>query len=259
MVHMPVNRKKSPEPWSSEELKNPHGREDKAQKVQAMFNAIAGRYDLANTVISFGQAGGWRKTLVRMIRDRGGRTERILDLCCGTGDMMKLMAEEFPSAKIYGADFAVKMLQRIKSEFPCLGADALEMPFSDQTFDLVTCAFGLRNYQNLETGLQEIHRVLRPGGVLGVLEFQPPGGRWGGFFFNLYFNRILPILGALVTGGGRTRAYEYLPRSVSSWYGGNFLIELMRKNGFQEIQVRKLCFGAVWALTAKKGDSINEA
>ncbi len=252
MVRMLLNNQKSPESWSREELKDPHGREDKAQKVQTMFNAIAERYDLANTVISFGQAGGWRKKLVQMIQDRGGKPERVLDLCCGTGDMMKLMAEEFSSAKIYGADFAVKMLRRIKTEFSCLGADAMQMPFSGEAFDLVTCAFGLRNFQNLETGLQEIHRVLRPGGMLGVLEFQPPEGRWGGFFFNLYFNRILPILGDLVTGGDGTRAYEYLPRSVSSWYGGNFLIELMMKNGFKEIQVRKRCFGAVWAMTAKK-------
>lgn len=253
------NNVRKPESWSNEELKDPHGREDKAQKVQAMFNAIARRYDLANTVISFGQAGGWRKTLAKMIRERPGRPERVLDLCCGTGDMMKLMARVFPGAKIFGADFAVKMLERIKwksksksKRFPCVAADALQMPFAHGQFDLVTCTFGLRNFQTLETGLQEIHRVLRPGGTLAVLEFQPPVGRLGGFFFNLYFHRILPILGTLVTASRKTGAYEYLPRSVSSWYGGNFLIELMAKKGFHDIQVQTLCFGTVWAVTAKK-------
>jgi demethylmenaquinone methyltransferase / 2-methoxy-6-polyprenyl-1,4-benzoquinol methylase len=255
MEHMSPNNARKPESWSNEELKDPHGREDKALKVQAMFNAIAGRYDLANTVISFGRAGGWRKNLLRMIRTQTGRPECILDLCCGTGDMMKLMARDYPWAKIYGADFAIKMLERIKNKskkFSCVAADALQMPFLDGQFDLITCTFGLRNFQTLETGLQEIHRVLRPGGVLAVLEFQPPQGRLDGFFFNLYFHRILPILGALVTASRKTRAYEYLPRSVSSWYGGNFLIELMAKNGFQDIQVQTLCFGTVWAVTAKK-------
>lgn len=238
--------------WTAAALQDPHGQTDKAQRVRAMFNAIARRYDRANAVISFGQAGRWRRALVGMVRDRGVRPRRILDVCCGTGDMTELFADAFPGATILGVDFAEKMLRAARGKPACVAGDAMSLPVTDSAFDLVSCTFGVRNFQSLEAGLREMYRVLRPGGVLGVLEFQPPKGAVTGALFSLYFNRVLPVLGSWVTGSRGTGAYTYLPRSVQCWYDGKFLIELMTVIGWREIVVRPLCLGAVWAVTARK-------
>lgn len=247
--------------WTVESLRDPHRQVDKAKRVQAMFDAISRRYDLANTLISFGQDQRWRKKLVRMIAERDTLPERILDLCCGTGSMMKPLKRQFPQAKILGADFSVRMLHYLRKSFVkdsevkpviCLAADALAMPFADNSFGLLTCTFGLRNFQSLETGLLEIYRILRPGGILAVLEFQPPRVRVMGILFNFYFNHILPLIGSLVTGAARSGAYKYLPQSVRSWYDGNDFIKLMEATGFKNIRVCNICFGAVWAVTSEK-------
>jgi len=239
--------------WSPEELVCPHEQADKGQKVQAMFNAIARRYDLANSVISFGQAGRWRKALADMIVSDPQIDPRvILDLGCGTGAMMDVLSRKFPQARVHGADFAVQMLQQVEKTRPCVAADAMRLPFCENSFDLITCTFGVRNFQSLETGMREIYRVLRPGGLFAVLEFQPPANRILGPLFNIYFHRILPLLGSAVTLSFRTRAYRYLPQSVKSWYNGNLVLKLMQESGFRRVRVRTLCLGVVWAFTAVK-------
>ncbi len=237
--------------WSKQELEDPHRAADKARKVQAMFNAIAYRYDLANTVISFGQAGRWRRCLADMAA-KTADIHTILDLCCGTGAMMDVLSRRFPRAGIFGVDFAVEMLRASGQRHPCAAADALHLPFPDGRFDLLSCVFGLRNLESLECGLREIHRVLRPGGTVAVLEFQTPKSGVLRPFFNAYFQHVLPVIGSLSTFSFRLGAYEYLPRSVKSWYDGDFLIKLFQTTGFARVCVRKLCLGAVWAVTAVK-------
>jgi demethylmenaquinone methyltransferase/2-methoxy-6-polyprenyl-1,4-benzoquinol methylase len=251
-------RNKTDEPvWSPETLRDPHGQDDKARKVQRMFDAIARRYDLANTIISFGQAGLWRKRLIRMVRESSPSPGRILDLCCGTGAMTTLLLKAFPQARTVGADFSrnmVKIARKKRQDCPAryVCGDGLTLPFESDTFDMVTCVFGLRNYQSLETGLKEIQRTLRNGGMLAVLEFQPPSVRGFRSIFHFYFKRILPLLGDLVSGGGKIGAYEYLPQSVDRWYDIQTVLKMMRDCGLKELRVRKMCFGSVWAIVAEK-------
>ena len=189
-----------------------------------------------------------------MIAKEIPQPRRILDLCCGTGAMMNLLCGKFPNAKITGGDFAVNMLKIIdkNKKFTNAAADAMFLPFKSSCFDVLSCTFGLRNFQSLEKGLGEIYRVIKPEGIVAVLEFQKPGKKIFGFLFNIYFTRILPIIGALVGKDSGSRAYEYLPSSVRSWHDCEFMIKLMHQTGFKDVRVRELCFGAVLAITAKR-------
>lgn len=170
----------------------------------------------------------------------------MLDLCCGTGDMtLALQRDSNPSSKILGADFSHAMLQRAadktrKMSLRWLEADALQLPFADNSFDLVTSAFGFRNLANYDAGLREIFRVLRPGGEFGILDFSEPKGVMGSLY-RIYFKHVLPAIGTWISGV--KGPYAYLPASVERFPTPEEMLERMRKAGFRETSWERYTFG----------------
>ena len=202
-----------------------------AQAVQRMFDSIAPRYDLLNHLLSANVDRLWWRKTARRFRAVLGRPEAaVLDICCGTGDLTMALLKLRPrgARPILAADFARGMLQRGAQKFAALGArnsnstpcaipieaDALHLPLPSGSLDLVVTAFGFRNLANYEAGLREYHRVLKPGGQLGILEFSEPDGLIGAAYA-LYFRRILPAIGRVICG--RNGPYNYLPSSVGAF------------------------------------------
>jgi demethylmenaquinone methyltransferase/2-methoxy-6-polyprenyl-1,4-benzoquinol methylase len=183
---------------------------------------------------------------------------RVLDLCCGTGDLAFSFRREAPSgAEIIGADFAPEMLIRARAKAAAAGAavefveaDALHLPFADASFDLVSCAFGFRNLANYERGLQEILRVLKPGGAVGILEFAEPPGEVFGACYRFYFRHILPFLGGMISGNAS--AYSYLPSSVSKFPSPEDLNSQFERAGFSDVRFERWTGGIVTLHTGRK-------
>jgi len=217
-----------------------------AKAVREMFSGIAGRYDLLNHLLSLNIDKRWRKIVadeMRIILERPGAV--VLDVACGTGDLT-LELRRGAKAAVIGTDFCRPMLavaQQKESDLsvPYVEADALRLPFSDATFDALTIAFGLRNLADVRGGLSELLRVLKPGGGMFVLEFSDPVVPGFKQLFNLYFSRILPFIGGLVSGS--RGAYEYLPDSVSKFPGQLELAAMMESVGFANIAFRNLTGG----------------
>ena len=239
---------------------------ESAARVRDMFGDIAPRYDLLNHLLSFSLDNKWRRKTAEKFRRVYRRTDaRILDLCCGTGDLAFALEEERvdvirdPTAHrvpIIGCDFAYPMVERARKKARAeshstvfVNADAMSMPFPDASFDLVTTAFGFRNLSNYERGLLEIARVLKPGGRLAILEFSEPGNSAMATLFRFYFKRILPLVGGILSGNGA--AYAYLPRSVSRFPSPRELSALMAKAGFTDIRYEAWNFGSVVLHTAR--------
>lgn len=238
----------------------PEGTQDQAsaaRAVQEMFSAIAPRYDLLNHVLSFNIDRWWWWRTARtfaMILSRSDAS--VLDLCCGTGDMAFALRRQAGASgvAIVGADFAHPMLERAlqKSDGNSprwVEADALNLPFADASFDLVTSAFGFRNLADYDAGLREIVRVLRPGGELGILECAEPGGAIGKLY-GIYFRRVLPAVGTAVS---RVKgAYAYLPASVGRFPEPVELIGRMKQAGFGEASWTPYTFGTAGLFRGKK-------
>lgn len=227
-----------------------------ARAVREMFTAIAPRYDLLNHVLSFNVDKLWWRRAARTFREVLARPgARALDLCCGTGDMaFALRRAALPAAPaILGADFSHTMLRlaREKSEgaLPVAEADALKLPFPDASFDLVTSAFGFRNLVDYDAGLREIHRVLRPGGEAGILDFGQPKGLFGALYA-FYFRRILPKVGTLISGV--RGPYAYLPASVTRFPSPGQMLERMRAAGFAEVSWTPYTLGIAGLYRGKK-------
>ena len=219
-----------------------------ARAVREMFTSIAPRYDLLNHVLSFNVDRLWWRRVARTFAAILARPDgRVLDLCCGTGDMAFALqrAALKSGASIFGADFSHSMLQRAyeKSNGPSprwVEADALNLPFSDEQFDLVTAAFGFRNLANYDDGLREILRVLRPGGECGILDFGEPQGIVGQAY-RVYFRRVLPVIGTAISGV--RGPYAYLPASVARFPTPAEMLERMRHEGFQQASWTPYTFG----------------
>ncbi|MBP7295351.1 MAG: ubiquinone/menaquinone biosynthesis methyltransferase [Acidobacteria bacterium] len=223
-----------------------------------MFAGIAHRYDLLNHLLSLGTDIRWRRAAVRRWASRlpAGRPE-LLDLCCGTGDLARLMARFGP---VTGCDFCLPMLARGRDKLRrrahrghaiCLAAgDALELPFPDGCFDGLMVAFGVRNFADLDAGLREMRRVLRPGGVAGILEFSQPTLPVFRPLFLFYFHRVLPALGRLVSGRGG--AYRYLPESVAAFPDTPTFAAQLEAAGFRDVVWRRYTCGVAALHTARR-------
>jgi demethylmenaquinone methyltransferase/2-methoxy-6-polyprenyl-1,4-benzoquinol methylase len=212
-----------------------------------MFAGIAGRYDLLNHLLSGNVDKCWRRLVARALQPSLVEGARVLDVACGTGDLSLVLAAA-GEAHVVGLDFCRPMLEiaRRKAEtgsraIPFVEGDALRLPFADETFDVVTIAFGLRNLAGVAEGLSELRRILRPEGRIAVLEFSTPVLPGFRALFHFYFTRVLPRLGGLVSGS--RGAYEYLPDSVSRFPDQKRLAELMREAGFAEVNYRNLTGG----------------
>jgi demethylmenaquinone methyltransferase/2-methoxy-6-polyprenyl-1,4-benzoquinol methylase len=209
-----------------------------------MFSGIAGRYDLLNHVLSVNIDKRWRRNVRAKLADiLADENAVILDVACGTGDL-SIELQTNAKARVVGTDFCRPMLtvaQEKAGSIPFVEGDAMQLSFAENSFDAVTIAFGLRNLSNFQNGLIELHRVLKPGGKLVVLEFSAPivPGFRGAFKF--YFSNILPRIGGLVSG--ERGAYEYLPASVSKFPDQKALAEMMQETGFKDVSFDNLTGG----------------
>jgi demethylmenaquinone methyltransferase/2-methoxy-6-polyprenyl-1,4-benzoquinol methylase len=224
--------------------------QEAANWVRGMFGRVAHRYDLANHLLSFNIDRHWRAHTVRRVRPILERQDaRVLDICCGTGDLV-LALEHGCRTTILGSDFCHPMLMSARTKIGhrraravVFESDALRLPVRDASLDLLTVAFGFRNLANYEAGLREIRRVLRPGGMAAILEFSQPPNRLFAALYNFYSRRILPLIGGALSGS--RDAYTYLPESVRSFPSASQLAEDMRRCGFSNVSFEYLTGGIV--------------
>ena len=229
-----------------------------AQSVQSMFDAIAGRYDLLNHLLSGGLDQYWWRRAARAVRGVLSREDaRIVDLCCGTGDMTLALLRHrrgtSSTAPILAVDFSHQMLARGSTKFNgkniyAVEADALHLPLQADSIDLISTAFGFRNLSNYEQGLAELFRVLRPGGEITILECNQPVGPVG-TLYNLYFKRVLPRIGGWVSD---RNAYAYLPTSVERFPRPPRMLEMMRAAGFESARWTSYTFGVAGLYQGRK-------
>jgi len=210
-----------------------------AAEVRSMFDAIARVYDPMNRILTAGLDGRWRRRTAETVVRAG---DRVLDACCGTGDLA--LADQRAGGTVTGLDFSERMLERARrksASVEWVQGDALALPFPDASFDAATVGFGVRNVVDLERGLAELRRVLRPGGRLGVLDITTPRGVLRPFY-SVWFDRIVPLLGKALPGGS---AYTYLPASVRRFPGAPELAGLIRAAGFDQVEYRLFAGGIV--------------
>ena len=222
-------------------------RDSAARAIRQMFSDIAPRYDLLNHLLSANIDKLWWRRTARTFSHILARPDaKVLDLCCGTGDMAFALRRQGNGAKITGADFSHTMLVLARRKnsgsrnIEWIEADALNLPFVDQNFDLVTSAFGFRNLADYDSGLREILRVLRPGGECGILEFGEPKGILGRFY-NFYFKSVLPRIGKMISGN--SGAYSYLPASVERFPQPDEMLSRMNRAGFRDPKWMPYTFG----------------
>jgi demethylmenaquinone methyltransferase / 2-methoxy-6-polyprenyl-1,4-benzoquinol methylase len=223
--------------------------QEAARWVRGMFGRVAHRYDLANHLLSFNIDRYWRAHTVRRTREVLRRPEAcVLDICCGTGDLVLALAKE--GRPVLGSDFCHPMLVaarekigRRRASAVLFESDALALPLRNASLDLITVAFGFRNLANYQSGLLEMRRVLRPGGMAAILEFtQPPNAAFAALY-NLYARRVLPWIGGLISGS--RDAYTYLPESVRKFPVAPELAAMMRRAGFADVSFEYLTGGIV--------------
>lgn len=228
----------------------------KKEQVTMMFDRIAFRYDLMNRLLSFGIDVGWRKRILTILKPV--QPKIILDVATGTADVAIQLAALHPE-QITGIDISTEMLQlgqqklkekKLESQITLLQADAENLPFEDNKFDAITVAFGVRNFEHLEKGLQELNRVLKNDGTLVVLEFSRPKQFPFKQLFSFYFTYICPVLGQWITKD--KMAYTYLHRSVAAFPDGKKFTDLLLKNGFTSTQCIPLTFGISSIYSGKK-------
>ena len=214
-----------------------------------MFGTIARRYDLANHTLSCGTDFYWRKCAANMVAS--WRPGKIVDLATGTGDLALALQKKLPDAEVTGVDFVPEMLElaQRKGVRKTILADAMQLPFSDGSFDCVTIAFGLRNMENWGGALAEMSRVLGRDGHLLVLEFSLPTRSIARAIYRLYLHRCLPLLGSLLTR--KKSAYDYLGDSIEEFPSGRAMLDLIEASGFRHATLQPLSYGIATIYTAE--------
>ena len=247
--------------WTERELSDLHARDDKADRVRAMFAAIAGKYDFNNRLHSFGNDQRWRAHAVKRAAVREG--EVVVDVACGTGDLTERFAAETGASRVLGVDFTHEMLEVARDRLgrrlaradartgrgvgpagrvAYVTGDAMALPLKDQCCDVLSIAFGIRNVQDVPGALAEFARVLRPGGRLVILEFDTPRFgpvRWANDFYSGW---LMPRTASLIARD-RSGAYKYLPKSVGSFLSREALMAEMARAGFSDLRRAGLTFG----------------
>jgi demethylmenaquinone methyltransferase / 2-methoxy-6-polyprenyl-1,4-benzoquinol methylase len=219
-----------------------------ARAVREMFSGIAKKYDFLNHFLSVNTDKRWRRLVSKKLTDILAREDAlVLDVACGTGDL-SVELQTAGKATVIGTDFCRPMLEiafdknaKNETAIPYIEADGMNLSFAENTFDAATIAFGLRNFSNWQDGLVELHRILKKGGRLAILEFTTPVVPGFKQIFNLYFTQILPRIGGAVSGS--RGAYEYLPDSVSRFPDQKGLVKMMEQTGFADVEYNNLTGG----------------
>ena len=232
--------------------------EKNKNQIQAMFNAVAPRYDFLNRILSVGYDRYWRKIAVNQFGNISNKT--FLDVATGTADIALEIAKRHPAAlQIIGMDFSQSMLKlgnakisknNFNKEIPLIPASAENIPLKDQIFDGAITAFGVRNFSDPHKGLLEMYRVLKPNGKIVVLEFSYPKYRLLQGLYRLYFEKILPLTGRIISG--HKTAYSYLPTSVIRFPQGQAFKQLLENSGFKKVSLKTLTLGIVTLYTGIK-------
>ena len=252
--------------WTREELaRDPHASEQKAEKVRSMFASIAKAYDLNNRLHSFGRDRAWRRKAVRLAQVKPG--ERVLDVACGTGELTRAFRSMTDASRVVGLDYTREMLDIARTKHPLprgvggersepgegrespsaihyVHGDAMDLPYDDASFDVLSIAFGIRNVQDPAKAIGEFRRVLAPGGRLLILEFSRPKNpiiRAGNDF---YCGWLMPRTATLISKD-RSGAYFYLPKSVESFIGPEHLGAMAHDVGFMDVSYTPMTFGTV--------------
>ncbi len=236
----------------------PYGKkESKTEQVREMFDSIAPVYDFMNRAMTFGIDKLWRRKAVKMLQRRG--VKALLDVATGTGDFAMLLCRKLRPQRIVGIDLSENMLSlaQQKAQRAGLGniiefakGDCLALNFADSEFDAVTVAYGVRNFEHLEQGYKEMHRVLRPGGSLCVIELSTPRNPLIFSLYKFYTTRLIPLLGRSISKDAR--AYSYLPESIAAVPQGNDMLEIMRRAGFSDCTFHAMTFGVCTIYMGKK-------
>ena len=230
----------------------------KREQVEQMFDTIAPAYDFMNRAMTLGIDRWWRRMAVKRVKRHlaGIKAPRLLDVATGTGDFALQLHQSLQPQSIVGIDLSQGMLEVARRKVADKGiatitfqqADCLELPFPDASFDAVTVAFGVRNFEALDQGYRQMLRVLRPGGMLCVVELSTPRNPVVRWFYDIYTLHIIPFLGKLKSGDAS--AYRYLPLSIAAVPQGEQMLELMRQAGFDHVHARTLTLGTCSIYTA---------
>lgn len=219
--------------------------------INQLFNKIAPSYDRLNHILSFGMDYSWRNVLARSLQP----CEKVLDVAIGTGDLSWAILKKKRAKQVTGVDISTEMLAIGKQKFPdapidWLEVSVLDMPFADNSFDAVVCAYGVRNFSDLNKGLQEMYRVLKPNGQLRILEFAMPQNKLVRGVYSLYFSRLMPLVGGWLSGD--KQAYEYLFESVNRFLTPEQMQETLQHIGFENVTYKPLTAGVTTLYYATK-------
>ncbi len=231
----------------------------KKEQVRSMFNNIAGKYDFLNHFLSLGIDHLWRRSLVKMMKKQ--IPTKVLDIATGTGDLAVAVAKAFPNSKVIGADISENMLdigkqkmirKKLSKRVLMEMGDSENLKYEDEYFDAVAVAFGVRNYEDLPKGLNEMNRVTQNGGQVYILEFSKPSAFPFKQIYNFYFLKVLPLFGKTVSKDNH--AYTYLPESVQQFPDGQDFLKYLKNAGYQNVSQKRLTFGIASIYSGNKAD-----
>lgn len=229
----------------------------KSEQVKDMFDSIAPAYDFMNRAMTFGIDKLWRRAAVKILQHE--RHDDILDIATGTGDLAIMIAKMLDPLSVIGVDLSAGMIEIGRKKVSEAGlddivslgiGDCLQLPFTDNSFDCITCAYGVRNFQDLQAGYNEMHRVLRTGGIAVILELSTPRSPIVKPFYNLYTRHVIPNVGRLVSKD--VRAYTYLPESIAAVPQGEQMTAIMTRAGFSDVKFIPMTFGTCTIYIGRK-------